>query len=273
MTATLQPLDAESRRELLANTYSDGKGWQRVQDYRRVTAYQDANPDDGPTAAADALGLDRDYLHGWWYTDSRPTALTGLETADEHGWLDCQPGDRVFEALSVLHAWVLAGGSVSTAWQPHWVLTDRPRDLLEVAVDAVDVGGNIVHEDDDTGPVGLVPAQDAFVLGRFLVGVLDAPQGTKIHADLRIPAWLASCPRATRRRWARTFVSVRGVPLSHGPGRQIREAERPDGYHDALVALFRDVVDDTDGLSQGTDAIYLRGAVCDALDVVPELPE
>lgn len=263
-------LDRETRAQRVANTYADGEGWQRAQDYRRVREYMSEHPDAGAQTIASALGVEKSYIHNWVYGGSAPHAVRALDTIDALGWLDCQPGDRTFEALSVLSAWMLAGGGLpKNEWVPSFFTQGRPVELLKDALDAVGAGMQLADRESGTE---VRPAAHAGVLARYLVGVLGSPRGQKIHADLRVPNWLAGSPPETRRRWARTIAVVRGGEMTHEPATRIREADRPDAYHDALVALFRDVTDDADAITQGRDAIYIRRDARDVLDVVPELP-
>lgn len=98
--------DREARERQLARTYTTfGDGWERVEAYRRVMEYQSHNPDDGYWATGKAFDLNPNTIRQWVTSDAKPDPVHAIETAATHGWLDAQPGERVFEALSLLTAW------------------------------------------------------------------------------------------------------------------------------------------------------------------------
>jgi hypothetical protein len=104
----------EARERQLARTYTTfGDGWERVEQYRRVKAYQLEHPDEGYWATGKALDLNPNRIRQWVKDGAQPDPVHAIETADRHGWLDAQPGDRIFEALSLLVAWTYAGGNIT----------------------------------------------------------------------------------------------------------------------------------------------------------------
>jgi hypothetical protein len=50
-----------------------------------------------------------------WFDGGKPDPAHAIDTAETNGWLDAQPGERTFEALALLHAWVLAGGGIASS--------------------------------------------------------------------------------------------------------------------------------------------------------------
>lgn len=96
--------DRTYRAQALARTYGgDRDGWERLTEYQRVLEWRGTHPQKGSQAAASALDLPRGRIRPW-FDGAKPDPVHAVDTAEANGWLDAQPSDRVFEALSVLSA-------------------------------------------------------------------------------------------------------------------------------------------------------------------------
>jgi len=263
----------DAREKLLARTYETfGDGWQRVLDYRRVREYQQQHPDDGYWTTAKALDLNPNRIRQWVKNDAKPDPVHAIETADANGWLDAEPGDRVFEALSLLVAWTYAGGNI-TADTYSLTLTvsdDDPEPLARELLEAVGFPVETVHADADGRATDYRPSgAGRSHLGRFLHGVLDAPVGAKTEQKLSIPAWLDAVPPATRTRWVQLYIGLRGTTADD---QWIRLTEQREGaYLAELGALIRSVVDDED-VRVGQDTVFIRPQIAHLLQGLPRLP-
>ncbi|MFD1572146.1 hypothetical protein [Halorubrum laminariae] len=186
----------------------------------------------------------------------------------------------MFDALSVLHGWVLAGGSIlAETYVPRLAVdTDDPRKLAAAALDAVGVDVTVSRErEHDTEPsrsAELRPMDHASTLGRFLVAVLDAPLGEKAGRDVHVPEWIAATPFDTQLRWARTVVTLRGTQTNprHGYRCQLKEECRPDEYYRDLGDRFATIVGDDDQVTVGAQTVRLKERAAALLDEVPHLP-
>jgi hypothetical protein len=271
------------RAKALARTYAslnNRDGWTRVEEFQRVQQWRSKYPDKGSSAASSALDLPRGRIRPW-FNGSKPDPARAVEVADVNGWLDAQPGSQVFEALSVLHAWILAGGSIlAKTYVPRLAVdTDDPRKLAAVALDVVGVDVTVSrereHDSEPSRSAELRPMDHASTLGRFLVAVLDAPLGEKAGHDIHVPAWLAATPFDTQLRWARTVVTLRGTQTDprHGYRCQLKEESRPEDYYHDLGDCFATIVGDDDQVTVGAQTIRLRKRAAALLDVVPHLPD
>ena len=224
--------DRRARSQALARTYGGERdGWERLIEYQRALEWRGKHPNKGSSAASSALDLPRSRIRPWFDKGSKPEPVHAVDTAEEHGWLDAQPGERVFEALSVLHAWVYAGGSIE---QTNYASTfavgkEDPRDLAIEALQAVGLRASVDREDDPHRATEVRPAGPGGThLGRFLHGVLGAPIGPKTERSaVELPTWLIESGASTRLRWARVYVELRGVRLDedrHGYTLQLYEA-------------------------------------------------
>ncbi|MEF8863973.1 MAG: hypothetical protein V5A40_19830, partial [Haloarculaceae archaeon] len=255
----------------------DRDGWERVEEYQRVLEWRGKYPNKGSSAAASALDLPRSRIRPW-FEGSKPDPVHAVDTAEQHGWLDARPGDRILEALSVLHAWVYAGGSIE---QRHYVPTfavgsDDPRDLAIEALRAVGLDATVARADEPGRATEVRPAGDGGShLGRFLHGVLGAPVGPKNErSDIEIPAWLTAVGASTRLRWARVYVVLRSTRIDdtrHGYSRLIKE-ERSRSFRRAFGELLSGLAP-RDSVTVGKRGVLLRPDASREFDVVPSLPE
>lgn len=270
--------DRTDRAMALARTYgTDRDGWERVEEYQRVLEWRGDHPNRGSSAAASALDLPRGRIRPW-FDGAKPDPVHAVDTAEQHDWLDAQPGDRVFEALSILHAWIYAGGSIDrTNFVPMFAVgPDDPQDLAVEAFRAAGIEAAVARADEPGRPTEVRPAGAGGThLGRYLHGVFGAPTGRKNErAEITIPSWLVEAGASTRLRWARVYVTLRGVRREggwYGFTYQINEV-RSQPFRRALGALL-EAVAPADSVGIGSNAIFLRPAAVRELDVVPSLPE
>jgi hypothetical protein len=264
--------DRTDRAAALARTYGgDRDGWTRVQEYQRVQEYAAANPNAGSSAVASALELPRGRVRPW-LDGTKPDPAHAVATADQQGWLDAQPGDRTFEALSLLTAWLYAGGSLDTThFMPHLSVSDGdPRALGHELFTAVRIDSELLERGGGKG-AEIRPTGDGIThLGRYLHAVMGAPAGTKAE-QVQLPQWLAQVPRATQTRWVQLYVCLRGVVINGG--RIQLQEQRSHGYRTGLAAIIRTVVDDVSAVTVGDVAVRIAAEHAPFLDVVPRLPD
>jgi hypothetical protein len=178
--------------------------------------------------------------------------------------------------LSVLSAWVFAGGSISRETRaPTFVANgDDPTELATDAIQAVGLEATITRAETTDRATEIRPGEGASHLGRLLHAVFEAPTGQKNEAGPRgLPAWLDEVGVSTRLRWVRTYVTLRATPTDerHGYVCQCREA-RSQAFTEALGALCKTLAPpETVGIGQSV--IRLRAGAARELDVVPMLPE
>jgi len=269
--------DRQARAAALARTYGGERdGWERLREYQRVLEWRGEHPNRGSSAAANALDLPRSRIRPW-FDGSKPDPVHAVDTAEQHGWLDSRPGDRVFEALSILHAWVYAGGSVEQrTYAPTFAVgAGDPRDLAVEALRAAGLDATVARADDPGRATEVRPAGDGGShLGRYLHGVLGAPVGPKNdRATIEIPAWLREASAPTRLRWARVYVTLRGTPIDenrHGYALNVKEV-RSRAFRRDLGDLLAKLAP-ADSVTVGDWAVLLRPSAAREFDVVPSPP-
>jgi hypothetical protein len=265
--------DRTDRAKALARTYGgDRDGWDRVQEYQRVTEYAAAHPDAGSMAVASALELPRSRIRPW-LDGAKPDPAHAVDTAEQRGWLDARPGARTGEALSLLTAWLYAGGSIrADHYVPHLsVSDDDPAPFGEALFAAVGCDSERVSRDGHHGDEIVVRGAGGSHLGRFLHAALDAPIGRK-GENVTLPLWLSEVPIDTQTRWVQLYVRLRGTVLPEGRGIQLQE-QRSSGYRTGLAAIVRTVVDDVGAVSIGERGLRIDAEHARFLNVVPQLPE
>jgi hypothetical protein len=188
------------------------------------------------------------------------------------------PGERCFEALSVLHAWVYAGGSIEQrSYAPTFAVGDGdPRDLAVEVLRAVGLEGSVKRNDVANRATEVRPTGDGGThLGRFLHGVLGAPIGSKNErSDITVPSWLREAGASTRLRWVRVYVTLRGTPIDenqHGYALQLKE-ERSHDFRQTFGDLLATLAP-ADSVMVGQRAVLLRPSAAREFDVVPTLPK
>lgn len=266
--------DRRDRAKALARTYGgDRDPWERVQEYQCVLEYRGEHPNEGSAAIAAALELPRGRIRPW-FDGAKPDPVHAIDVAETHGWFDAAPGDPTFGALTVLHAWIFAGGSIRRdGFVPTFVVSDGdPGRVCESAIRQAGLDVREARPEEQGRARELVPGEGGTALGRFLHGVLGAPVGPKSErADLEFPAWLSAAPTATRLRWARTYVTLRGSEIDvarHGYRLQLAE-RRSERFRTRVGEFLTGLVDD--GVTVGEHAILLRPGAADVLDRQPSL--
>jgi hypothetical protein len=195
----------------------------------------------GSSAVSTRMELPRGRIRSW-EEGSKPDVVRGIETAREHGWLECAVDSEIFAALNRLVAGVFSGGSISeSVYVPSFSTPDdRVDDQLRADLETLGVGSQIALS--NSGNVEEVrPEQDASVLGRVLVA-LGAPAGQKAGRIDRLPSYLYRHPEATQREFARVYVANRATDRRDRDFYQIRE-ERSDRYLDAVATLLKKTMD------------------------------
>lgn len=263
-------------KQRIAQTYSGSDNWSRVQQYKKAIRWRTKHPKQGSYAASTALGLPRGRLRTW-FDGGKPDPFYAIDTADSRGWIDTVPGERTFEGLSVIHAWVLAGGSIATSsFVPSLAIgTKDPVELAHEAFDAVGVTHQSVNESTSKRAHEIRPkGQGGSHLGRFLHGVLGAPIGGKTQIGADTLEFLESVPRTTLLRWCQTYVTLRGASLdSNRKKRTVRLGEqRSQEYRRALASLLRKAVNEDAHVTVTRRATFIGADTPDILDVVPSLP-
>lgn len=277
MVSTDDSTERTQRAIALARTYgSDHDGWERVEEYQRVQRWRAKHPDRASGAASTALELPRGRIRPW-FGGAKPDPVHAVETAEMNGWLDATPRERCFEALSVLSAWIFAGGAIArSSWAPSFtVAAGDPDDLAAEALHAVGVPSTIVRPDAPGRAPERRVTEDSSALGRYLHAVFGAPLGTKSGTtDLSLPAWLSDAPLETHRRWGRLYVTLRGTafPEEHGYVLQLGE-ERNDEYLAALGDFLNEATSVDDGVRLSGGYLRITEDAAAELDVVPELPK
>jgi len=270
--------DRTDRAKALARTYGgDRDGWERVEEFQRVLEWRGEHPNRGSSAAASALDLPRGRIRPW-FDGAKPDPVHAVDTAERHGWLDARPGERVFEALSILHSWVYAGGSIEQRhYVPIFAVGDEdPCDLAVEALRAVGLDATVERADEPARATEVRPAGEGRShLGRVLHGVLGAPIGPKNErAEIQIPAWLSDAGASTRLRWARAYVVLRGTQIDdtrHGYARLLQEA-RSEAFRQDIGKLLAGLAP-RGSVTVGKQGIFLRPDAAREFDVVPALPE
>lgn len=255
MTSTLQrnglrdPTNRTAVAQALAATYNGGRytdAWARVQEYRAVRSYKQANPEASAYAIASALSIPRGRVRPWLNADTSPDPARAIETANDHNWVDLTWTDSSFPALNVLVAWIFAGGSIVERTKvPIFVVSEKTQTHARTALEEIGLSVRISRTDSSKRATELRPTTDASTLGRLLLA-LGAPSGSK-SADqpLTLPSYLNKAPRSIRRDFARTYIWHRGTLRPDRPNTpiQIRE-ERPLKYRRALTEFFNSLVAD-----------------------------
>lgn len=268
--------DHREAKQRVTQTYSGPSSWERVQEYEDAMRWRTTHPEQGSHVASRALELPRGRLRAW-FDGSKPNAQHAIDTAASHGWLDAAPGDRTFEGLSVLHAWILAGGSISTDnFVPSLAVgAEDPDELAYAAFDAVGMTYDSVNTDSTKRAHEVRPKGHGRThLGRFLHGVLGAPIGGKTQIGAEPLQYLESVPYITLLRWCQTYISLRGVSIDLAQeARTVRLGEkRSQEYREALARRFREVVGEDARITVTQRAIILGMGELTMLDVVPSLP-
>lgn len=259
----------------LADTYQidgDLTPWARVQEYRRVESYCATHQQAGSQAVATALELPRSRIRPWVDGDSKPDPVHAIEDARERGWLDVDVDTDQGRAWARLVAWIYSGGSIANLdYRPTFyvrqkadgALTMSELDVLRDALESIGAGFEIVGRDAGRA-TQLEPGEAKFLLGRCLAAA-GAPVGAKNEQQpTGLPDWLDEASTETKAAFCRVYLLNRGSIRDAEPLFVIRE-ERAESYHEAVVDLFREVVEDPDSISRSGHNVYLYRSAVDEL--------
>jgi hypothetical protein len=241
----------------------------RIAEYRRVQDYAADNPSAGSAAVASALGLPRSRIRLWVDGEGMPDPVRAVRTASDLGWFAARPGSARFEALLRCHAWLFAGGSIAAStYRPAFSIdADAPEAVLRESLQTLGLAYRYRGEDDEHRCPELVPAKNGALLGRFLVGVLEAPAGSKDdRGPDRVPHWLTQASTGVKLTWARTYLTLRGVRRGDRGGAIQLCEHRNDRYRRSLRDLLRSLVDDPETIRcYGDSSVFVRPDATDTL--------
>lgn len=200
-----------SEREL-ADTYGPDLGWETVTQYREARQLRAEQPDMARAEIARRVNRPASAVRGWLAEDKTPRVVTGLQTAQERGWLNVDTESEQFRALNQLVAWIFSGGGIGTnRFIPHFSVDD-PLMLCSVSqlLRWLQIDYRCREHDDPKRHLEVVPSDGGAVLGRVL-SVLGAPCGIKAQLDeLSLPAYLSAVDRQHQRDFARIYLLNRG---------------------------------------------------------------
>ena len=223
----------------LARTYDDGHyddAWEIVEQYRRAVSYAFRH-DAGSSATASALDLPRGRLRSWIDSRSAPQPVRAIDTAREHGWLECEFNDESFRGLNILVANVFSGGSIKTLdYAPSFALSGPHATVID-GLELAKVDYDLLERDGRADEAR--PTTDATVLGRVLT-TLGAPVGSKTEQELSLPSYLDEAPGYIRSEFVDAYLENRAIGREGSDVLTIRE-ERNRDYLESLRELFEDV--------------------------------
>lgn len=181
-----------------------------VEQYRKATSYA-VRTGSKSSATARALNLPRSRLGTWIDDGGVPDVVRGIETAHEHGWIECSYDDPTFIGLNALVANVFSGGSIAEGnYRTSFALNHRGEDghVLD-ALELVNVEFEVVDRDDDRADEAR-PTEAGSVSGRVLA-VMGAPAGPKADQHLELPDYLADAPESVRETFAYAYLENRAI--------------------------------------------------------------
>lgn len=260
-----------SEREL-ADTYGPDDGWETVAQYRKSVELREQHPDMARAEIARRVNRPPSAVRGWLVENKTPRVITGLQTAQERGWLTADTDSEQFRALNQLVAWIFSGGGIGTdRFIPHFSVDDPLMlSALSQLLRWAQVGYRYRDPDDPERHFEVTPSEGGAVLGRVL-SVLGAPRGVKAQLDeLALPDYLSTTDPHLRRDFARIYLLNRARKLG---------AEGTDGayIHSApSVAYARQIQDLFNSVTTGTatlghqDRIWVSAAA--VRDLAGETP-
>jgi hypothetical protein len=235
--------DPHTIQTAFLNTYSnpdDLHPLRKIEQYERVRAFREHNPDAGRNTIGDTLDIPRGRVHGWVYNSTKPTGYEAYQTATDRGWLDLDWERDPFTGLNELVAWVFAGGNVSDSYTPVFNVDTETESVCAAALEKASIDDYTVTESNPDGeksaPIIRVHTPQA-VLGRLLVA-LGAPQGAKATQQYGLPCYLGVAPEEVREQFAAIYLLNRGVRNADRERIVVRE-ERSVAYLEALAGFFR----------------------------------
>jgi len=230
-------------RTAFLNTYADPDDihpLQQFEQYERVQAFREHNPNAGRATIGDTLDIPRGRVQGWVYDGTKPTGYEALQTVEGRGWLDLDWDSEQVTGLNELVAWIFSGGTINDGYTP--VFNIEP-ETKSVCIEALERTGISDYSEGETNPDGgksspVVRVHSLqTVFGRLLVA-LGAPQGSKASQQYGLPCYLTVAPEDIRERFAGIYLLNRGV---HYPdrGRVVIREERTVPYLESLTGFFR----------------------------------
>jgi|APHM01.1.fsa_nt_gi hypothetical protein len=264
------PVDRTAVERALTRTYdhpSYDDSWEVVEDYQQVQTYSARHPDAGSYAVGRALDLPRGRVRPWM-NGSTPDPMRALDTCWTRGWLPDDWDDSRATAWVVIMAAAWGGGSVSSDFFiPRWVVDDSDeRAILRGAADPLGIEFTRLCED----PLEVGPANDASVLGRFLI-VLGYRRGDKSPESMTsIPDWFSTATEAIQLQAVRTYTTFRDTDaVDHI---QIAE-DRNTRYREQLSEALRTVVDTPEDVRADTWPIRIIGEAAETLRPLPAIAD
>lgn len=226
-------------------TTADASPWELCQQYQDFLEYTAEHPDASRYRVANNMteepvppGRVRGWLDG-----GRPDAVRGVQACESRGWLDLAWDDATLHNLTVLIAWIFAGGSINNMWVPYLAATDaQSRERALELYEQLGTAPETVRMDDDSRATEIRPTEAAPPLGRLL-SVLGAPTGVKnSNTQLSLPQWLAQASHDLRLAFARTYVWQRGTARSDRSRMPVQlSEERSIGFRRELKNFLNDV--------------------------------
>lgn len=253
-------MDRQALGKQFTRTYGgDRDGWKRVTEYRQVQKYTAEHPNQGSAAVSSAVNLPRGRIRPWIENDGCPDPVRGLQTCEDHGWLDLDWLELPFTGLNSLVAWIFSGGSIDReGFVPQFTIQSAADyDRLDAAFDAIGIGMEVLRETDPKRATEAKPSTAASALGRLL-HVLGAPVGAKNPmSDVSLPTYLDEAPYPDRLTFARIYLANRKTTRPDRPNTpvQFRE-ERSPAYRRELIAFLTDVVGSEGAIRGGGARFY-----------------
>lgn len=222
------------------NTPSYEEPWTAVEDYQRVLEYTADHPDKGSSAVSTALDLPRSRIRPWM-NGSRPDVVRGIQTAEDHGWLQDHSTPETRRALVELAAWVLSGGNlrVEEDARVYFALDDGLEAEFERIADDAGVAYRTIRDDEEGHATEVRIKEHGSVLARVL-WAMGVPSGAKSRQEPKaLPSFVSHLDDELLEAFARVYLLNRGAEHENKATLTIRE-ERPDSYLDELVDVLRE---------------------------------
>lgn len=202
-----------SEREL-ADTYGPD-GWETVSQYRAATRLREQHPDMARAEISRRVERPSSAIRGWLVEDKTPRVVTGIQIAQERGWINVDSASERFRALNQLVAWIFSGGGIGAEnFVPHFSVDDPLMlSTLSQLFRWLQIDYRCREHDDPERHLEVTPTDGSAVLGRVL-SVAGAPRGVKAQLDmLELPEYLSAVDRQHRRDFARIYLLNRGHHL------------------------------------------------------------
>jgi hypothetical protein len=232
-----------SEREL-ADTYGPDDGWETVSQYREAIQVREQNPDMARAEIARRVDRPPSAVRGWLVEGKTPRVITGIQTAQERGWLTVDTNSEQFRALNQLVAWIFSGGGIGTdRFIPHFSVDDPLMlSALSQLLRWLQIGYRCREPDDPERHLEVTPTDGGAVLGRIL-SVLGAPRGIKAQLDdLALPDYLPTADRQLRRDFARIYLLNRGRQIgTEGTNGTYIQSVPSSAYAQQIQDLFESV--------------------------------